>query len=74
AVPVALLLEYLGPVLVIGWVWLVRRKPPIRRTLLGAGLAIVGLVLVVQVWSATQASWPGVAWGWRPRSARPATF
>ncbi|MDT7646251.1 MAG: hypothetical protein QOC75_3251 [Pseudonocardiales bacterium] len=63
AVPVALLLEYLGPVLVIGWVWLVRRQPPTRRTLLGAGLAIVGLVLVVQVWSATQVSWPGVAWG-----------
>lgn len=62
-VPVALLLEYAGPVLVIGWVWLVRRQPPTRRTLLGAGLAVAGLLMVVQVWSAGAVSWPGLAWG-----------
>ncbi|KWX02597.1 Uncharacterized protein LI90_3640 [Carbonactinospora thermoautotrophica] len=27
-VSTALLLEYLAPVLVVGWVWLVRRNPP----------------------------------------------
>jgi drug/metabolite transporter (DMT)-like permease len=63
AVPVALLLEYAGPVLVIVWVWLVRRQPPTRRTLLGGGLAIAGLVLVVQIWSADAVSPAGLAWG-----------
>lgn len=63
AVPVALLLEYAGPVLVIVWVWLVRRQPPTRLTLAGGGLAVVGLILVVQIWSAERVSWPGLAWG-----------
>jgi drug/metabolite transporter (DMT)-like permease len=63
AVPVALLLEYAGPVLVIVWVWLVRRQPPTRRTLLGGGLAIAGLVLVVQIWSVDAVSLAGLAWG-----------
>lgn len=31
AVPLALLLEYAGPWLVIAWGWLVRRQPPTRR-------------------------------------------
>jgi drug/metabolite transporter (DMT)-like permease len=63
AVPVALLLEFTGPVLVIAWVWLVRRQPPTRRTLLGGSVAVIGLVLVVRLWSADQVSWPGLAWG-----------
>ncbi len=63
AVPVALLLEYAGPVLVIGWVWVVRRQPPGLRTLTGGGLAIVGLLLVAQIWSADTVSWAGVGWG-----------
>ncbi|GAA5170159.1 EamA family transporter [Pseudonocardia eucalypti] len=63
AVPVALLLEYAGPVIVIGWVWLVRRQPPTRRTVLGGLVAVAGLLLVVRIWSAESISWPGVAWG-----------
>ncbi|HXV93106.1 MAG TPA: DMT family transporter [Pseudonocardia sp.] len=62
-VPVALLLEYTGPILVIAWVWLVRGQPPSRRTLLGAGIALFGLSLVVQVWSGGGLQWQGVAWG-----------
>ncbi|SDH14150.1 EamA family transporter [Pseudonocardia oroxyli] len=62
-VSIALLLEYLGPVLVIAWVWVVRRQPPSRRTLLGAGIAIVGLLLVVQIWSGTAIAPAGLAWG-----------
>ncbi|WP_181782076.1 EamA family transporter [Pseudonocardia pini] len=62
-VSIALLLEYLGPVLVIAWVWVVRRQPPSRRTLVGAGTAIVGLLMVVQVWSGTAVDPVGLAWG-----------
>lgn len=62
-VSVALLLEYLGPVLVIAWVWLVRRQPPGKRTILGGLVAIVGLLLVVQVWSGGALDPAGIAWG-----------
>ena len=62
-VSVALLLEYLGPVLVIAWVWVVRRQPPGRRTILGGLVAIVGLLLVVQVWSGGALDPAGIAWG-----------
>ena len=62
-VPIALLLEYTGPILVIGWVWLVRRQPPSARTVVGAGIALVGLSLVVQVWSGVGLRWEGLAWG-----------
>lgn len=62
-VAVALLLEYTGPVLVIAWVWAVRRQRPSGRTLLGAGVALVGLSMVVQVWSGLGLQWQGVAWG-----------
>ncbi|HVL84367.1 MAG TPA: EamA family transporter [Pseudonocardia sp.] len=62
-VPVALLLEYLGPVLVVAWVWVVRRQPPTPRTVLGGAIAIVGLTLVVQIWNGAGLRWEGVAWG-----------
>jgi drug/metabolite transporter (DMT)-like permease len=62
-VTIALLLEYIGPILVIGWVWLVRGQPPSGRTVLGAGIALVGLTLVVQVWSGGGLRWEGLAWG-----------
>lgn len=62
-VAVALLLEYTGPVLVIAWVWVVRRQRPAGRTLFGAGVALVGLSLVVEVWSGLGLRWEGVVWG-----------
>ncbi len=62
-VAVALLLEYLGPILVIVWVWLVRRQPPSGRTVLGAAVAVFGLTLVVQLWSGVGLSTPGLLWG-----------
>jgi drug/metabolite transporter (DMT)-like permease len=62
-VAIALLLEYTGPILVIAWVWLVRRQPPSPRTLLGAGVALLGLSLVVQVWTGIELRWEGLAWG-----------
>lgn len=62
-VPIALLLEYTGPILVIGWVWLVRRQPPTGRTLAGGAIALVGLTMVVQVWTGGGLAWQGLAWG-----------
>jgi drug/metabolite transporter (DMT)-like permease len=62
-VAIALLLEYTGPILVIAWVWLVRRQPPSPRTLLGAAVALLGLSLVVEVWTGVALRWEGLAWG-----------
>lgn len=62
-VPVALLMEYAGPILVVGWVWLVRRRPPTGRTLAGGAIALAGLALVVGVWDVDTIVWAGVAWG-----------
>ncbi|MGE3285458.1 MAG: DMT family transporter [Pseudonocardia sp.] len=62
-VPVALLMEYTGPILVVGWVWLVRRRPPTGRTLAGGAIALAGLALVVGVWDVDGIVWAGVTWG-----------
>jgi drug/metabolite transporter (DMT)-like permease len=62
-VAIALLLEFTGPILVIAWVWLVRRQPPSRRTLAGAIVALFGLSLVVQVWTGAGLQWQGLVWG-----------
>ncbi|GAA1591430.1 EamA family transporter [Streptomyces globosus] len=50
-VGVALLLEYLGPALLLGWIRFVQRKPVTRAAAAGAALAVVGLACVVEVWS-----------------------
>ncbi|PRI12264.1 EamA family transporter [Leucobacter massiliensis] len=42
----ALLIEFMGPVLLVLWVWARSRLAPSRLTLLGAGLAVVGLIAV----------------------------
>ncbi|GAA5128046.1 EamA family transporter [Pseudonocardia adelaidensis] len=62
-VAIALLLEFLGPILVLGWVGLVRRQRLGRRTLAGAVVALFGLSLVVQVWTGVELRWEGLAWG-----------
>lgn len=48
-VAVALLVEYSGPLLLIGWAWLRTRRAPSRLTLVGAALATAGLVLVLDL-------------------------
>ncbi|WP_078944603.1 EamA family transporter [Streptomyces flavochromogenes] len=50
-VGVALLIEYLAPALVLGWVRFVQRRPVTRAAALGVVLAVGGLACVVQVWS-----------------------
>nr|WP_206692882.1 EamA family transporter [Microbacterium paulum] len=48
-VAVALLIQYLAPVLLVGFVWLRTRRAPSRLVLIGSAVAVVGLVLVVDV-------------------------
>ncbi|MFJ9181387.1 EamA family transporter [Streptomyces sp. NPDC102360] len=50
-VGVALLIEYLAPALVLGWVRFVQRKPVTRAAALGVVIAVAGLACVVEVWS-----------------------
>lgn len=48
-VAVALLIQYLAPVLLVGFVWLRTRRAPSRLVMIGSVVAIVGLVLVVDI-------------------------
>ncbi|MFD3329710.1 DMT family transporter [Streptomyces sp. NPDC058701] len=50
-VGVALLLEYLGPALLLGWIRFVQRKPVTRAAAVGAAVAVVGLACVVEIWA-----------------------
>ncbi|MFD0273867.1 DMT family transporter [Kitasatospora sp. NPDC127111] len=50
-VGVALLIEYLGPPLLLGYVKFVQRKPISRGAAIGAGVAVAGLACVVEVWN-----------------------
>ena len=46
-VGVALLIEYMAPLVVVGWLWLRHHQRPTRLTAVGAAIGVVGLVLVV---------------------------
>lgn len=50
-VGVALLIEYLGPALVLGWVRFVQRRPVSRAAGAGVVLAVVGLACIVEIWA-----------------------
>ncbi|MEW2175632.1 EamA family transporter [Streptomyces sp. NPDC005406] len=50
-VGVALLVEYLAPALVLGWVRFVQRRQVTRAAAVGVALAVGGLACVVEVWS-----------------------
>jgi drug/metabolite transporter (DMT)-like permease len=63
SVGVALLLEYLGLVLVVIWQSAVGRRLPGRRTVLGVVLALVGLALVLDIFGGVRVDGIGVAWG-----------
>lgn len=63
SVGVALLLEYLGLVLVVAWQAAAARRLPRRPTVLGIVLALAGLALVLDVLGGVRLSLVGVAWG-----------
>lgn len=62
-VGIALLLEYLGIVLVVGWLWLRHGQRPRRLTIGGGVAALAGLVLVLNLTGSTSVSPLGVMWG-----------
>lgn len=62
-VGVALLLEYLAPVLLLTWTSLRTRTLPRRLTLAGAGLTLAGLLLVLDLTGAGEVDPVGVGWG-----------
>jgi drug/metabolite transporter (DMT)-like permease len=63
SVGVALLLEYLGILLVVGWLWLRHGHRPRRLTVAGATAAMVGLALVLDVTGSHHLDPIGVLWG-----------
>jgi len=58
----ALLIEYTAPAAVVIWLWLRQGQRPGPVTLVGAGLAALGLVLVLDLLSGADLSVPGVLW------------
>ena len=63
SVGVALLLEYLGILLVVGWLWLRHGRRPRRLTVAGGAAAMVGLALVLDVTGSQRLDPIGVLWG-----------
>jgi drug/metabolite transporter (DMT)-like permease len=63
SVAVALLLEYSGTLLVVGWVWLRHGHRPRPLTIAGAVVALSGLVLVLDLTGAQKIDVVGVLWG-----------
>ena len=63
SVGVALLLEYLAPVLLIGYHWVRDRRRPAYPVLVGAAIALVGLVFVLDLRDGLTLNPIGVLWG-----------
>ena len=61
-VGVALLIEFLAPVLLLGWTAMRTRTLPAQLTLAGAAVALAGLVLVIDPRGAGPLDPVGVAW------------
>ncbi|MCP8999977.1 DMT family transporter [Pseudarthrobacter sp. RMG13] len=63
SVGVALLLEYLAPVLIVLWLWAASRKRPQALTFGGTVLSLGGLILVLDLTGTVRIDIVGVLWG-----------
>jgi drug/metabolite transporter (DMT)-like permease len=61
-VGLALLIEYTAPIAVVLWLWVRRGEKPTGRSILGALIALVGLVLMLDVLAGGSAPISGVLW------------
>ena len=61
-VGVAILLEYLGVVLVVGWLWLRHGQRPRRLTIMGGVAALAGLAMVLNLAGTARINPAGVLW------------
>nr|WP_201470867.1 EamA family transporter [Microbacterium hydrocarbonoxydans] len=61
-VGLALLIEYTAPIAVILWLWLRRGERPSRRSVIGAAIAFVGLVLMLDIVTGAEVNVPGTLW------------
>jgi drug/metabolite transporter (DMT)-like permease len=61
-VAIAILVEYVAPVAVVGWMWARHRQAPTGLTLVGAAVAIAGLLLVLDIFSVGSVDGIGVLW------------
>ncbi|WP_172964575.1 DMT family transporter [Nocardia sp. FDAARGOS_372] len=61
-VGVALMIQFLAPVVVIAWDWVVRGRRPTPLTLLGAAVALGGAALVIDVFHTEGLRPVGLAW------------
>ena len=62
-VGIAILLEFCGPIVVLAWLRLVRRARVHRSAAAGVAVAMVGLAMVVEVWSGLRLDALGLAAG-----------
>jgi drug/metabolite transporter (DMT)-like permease len=58
----ALLIEYTAPVAVVGWLWLRRGHRPTTLTVVGAAVAVLGLLLVLDLFSGADVDLVGALW------------
>ncbi|MEO5834968.1 MAG: DMT family transporter [Nakamurella sp.] len=63
SVGVALMLEYLGVILVVLWMWACHGRRPQRLTVAGSVVALLGLALVLNLLGGTRIDPIGVLWG-----------
>ncbi|AXL13288.1 EamA family transporter [Microbacterium foliorum] len=61
-VGLALLIEYTAPIAVILWLWLRRGERPTRRSVIGAAIAFVGLVLMLDIVTGAEVNVAGILW------------
>ncbi|MBS1673773.1 MAG: EamA family transporter [Actinobacteria bacterium] len=61
-VGLALLIEYTAPIAVILFLWIRRGERPTRRSVLGAAVAFIGLILMLDVLGGGRVNLAGIAW------------
>lgn len=61
-VGIALLIEYTAPVAVVLWLWMRRGERPSARSIIGAVVAFVGLVLMLDIATGARLDVGGILW------------